>query len=116
MHHKMGRHQVKTTLKEGRESVKNNHIEHPIVEGDSSPIQKTDEGRIYSCIFTLDRDFRAKYIASKYLYTKYYTILLLRMAHAVSTLCNTILQLPHRKRLAIRQGGHKQYYLNTLYK
>src|SRR5580692_10668529 len=107
MHRKMGRHQVETTLEEGRESAKSNHVEHPIVKGNSPPIQRTDEGRIHSCIFTLDGDSRAKCIASKHLYTKYYTILLLRMAYAVSMPYNTILQPPHRKRLAIHQGGHK---------
>ena len=91
-------------------------MKQPIVKGDSPPIQRTDEGRIHSCIFTLDGDPRAKCMASKYLYTKYYTILLLWMAHAVSTLCNTILQPLYGKRLAIRQGGHKQYYPNALYK
>ena len=107
MHHKMGRHQVKTTLEEGRESTKSNHIEYPIVKGDSPPIQRTDEGRIHSCISTSDGDLRAKRMASKHLYTKYYTTLLLRMAYAVSTPYNTILQLPHGKRSAIRQSGHK---------
>ena len=97
----MGRHQVKTTLEEGRESIKSNYIEHPIVKGDSPPIQKTDKGRIYNYIFTSDGDLRAKCIASKHLCTKYYTILLLRMAYAVSTPCNTILQLPHREKPAI---------------
>ena len=116
MHRKMGRHWVEMTLEEGHESAKSNYIEYPIVKGDSPSIQRIDEGRIYSCIFTLDGDLRAKYIASKYLCAKYYTILLLRMAHAVSTLCNTILQPPHGKRPAIRQGGHKQYYPNALYK
>ena len=91
MHYKMGRYRVETTLKEGHESAKSNHMEHPIVEGNSPPIQKTDEGRIYSCIFTLDGDPRAKHIASKHLYAKYYTILLLRIAYAVSTPYNTIL-------------------------
>ena len=38
MHCKMGRHQVETTLEEGRESTKSNHVEHPMVEGDSPPI------------------------------------------------------------------------------
>ena len=97
MHRKMGRHQVKTILEEGRESAKSNHVEHPMVEGDSPPIRRTDEGRIHGCISTLDGDFRAKRIASKYLYAKYYTTLLLRMAHAVSTLYNTILQPPLSK-------------------
>ena len=78
-----------------------------MVKGDSPPIQRTDKGRIYSCIFTLDRDPRAKRIASKHLYAKYYTILLLRMAHAVNTPCNTILQPLYGKRLAIRQSGYK---------
>ena len=72
-----------------------------MVKGDSPPIQRTDEGRIYGCIFTLDGDPRAKHMVSKYLYAKYYTILLLRMAYAVSTLYNTFLQPPHGKRLAI---------------
>ena len=101
MYRKMGRHQVEMTLEEGRESAKSNYMEYPIVEGDSPPIQRIDEGRIHSCISTLNGDFRAKYIASKHLYVKYYTILLLRMAYAVSTLYNTILQPLHKKRLAI---------------
>ena len=107
MHHKMGRYRVETTLEEGYESAKSNYIKYPIVKGNSPPIQRTDEGRIYSCISTLDRDLRAKYIASKHLYVKYYTILLLQMAYAVSTLCNIILQLPYRKRLVICQNRHK---------
>ena len=116
MHRKMGRHRVETTLEEGRESAKSNHVEHPMVEGDSPPIRRTDEGRIHGCISTSDGDPRAKRMASKHLCAKYYTTLLLRMAHAVSTLYNTILQPPHGKRPAIRQGGHKQYYPNALYK
>ena len=92
MHRKMGRHRVETTLEEGRESAKSNHVEHPIVEGDSPPIQRTDEGRIHSCIFTSDGDPRAKRIASKHLYAKYYTTLLLQVAYTVSTPCNTLLQ------------------------
>ena len=107
IHRKMGRHRVEMTLEEGCESAKSNYIEHPMVEGNFPPIQKIDEGRIYSCIFTLDGDFRAKCMASKHLCTKYYTILLLWMAHAVSILCNTILQLLYGKRPAICQGGHK---------
>ena len=101
MHRKMGRHRVETTLEEGRESAKSNHVEHPIVKGDSPPIRRTDKGRIHGCISTLDGDPRAKCIASKHLYAKYYTILLLRMAYAVSTPYNTILQLLYGKRPAI---------------
>ena len=101
MHRKMGRHRVKTTLGEGRESAKGNYIEHPIVKGDSPLIQRTDEGRIYSGIFTMDKDPRAKCMASKHPCAKYYTILLLRVAYTVSAPHNTLLQLPYRKRLAI---------------
>jgi hypothetical protein len=64
-------------LEEGHKSIKSNYIEYPIVEANSPPIQRTDEGRIYSCIFTIDRDPRAKYMASKHLCAKYYTILYL---------------------------------------
>ena len=71
IHCKMGRYQVKKTLEEGRKSTKSNYIEHPMVKGNSPPIQRTDEGRIYSYIFTLNGDPRAKCIASKYLYAKY---------------------------------------------
>ena len=101
MYCKMGRHRVETTLEEGRKSAKSNYVEHPMVEGDSPPIGRIDEGRIHSCISTLDGDFRAKRMASKYLCIKYYTILLLWMAYAVSTLYNTILQPLYRKRPAI---------------
>ena len=38
MYRKMGRYRVETTLEEGRESAKSNHVEHPMVEGDSPPI------------------------------------------------------------------------------
>ena len=87
-----------------------------MVEADSPPIRRTDEGRIYGCISTTDRDPRAKRMASKHPCAKYYTTLLLRVAYAVSTPCNTLLQLPHRKRLAIRQDRYKQYHPNALYK
>ena len=77
IHYKMGRYRVKMMLEEGRESAKSNYIEHPMVKGDSPPIQRTDKGRIHSCIFTLDGDPRAKCMISKHPYAKYYTILLL---------------------------------------
>ena len=70
-------------------------------EGDSPPIRRTDEGRIYGRFSTTDRDPRAKRMASKHLCAKYYTILHLRMAYIVSTPCTTLLQLPYGKRLAI---------------
>ena len=99
MHCKMGRHQVKITLEEGRKSTKSNHVEHPMVEGDSPPIRRTDKGRIYGRIPTTDRPKR---IASKHPRPKYYAILYLRIAYTVSTPCTTLLQLQYGKRLAIR--------------
>ena len=89
-------------MEEGRERAKSNYVEHPIGEADSPPIRRTDEGRIYSRISTTDRDPRAKRMASKHLCTKYYAILHLRIAYIVSALRNTLLQLPYRKRPAIR--------------
>ena len=102
MYRKIGRYGVETTLEEGRESAKSNYVEHPIGEVDFPPIRRTNKGRIYGRISTTDRDPRAKRMASKYPCSKYYTILHLRMAYTVSALYNTLLQLPHRKRLAIR--------------
>ena len=112
MHLKMGRYGVETTLEEGRESAKSNHVEHPMGEADSPPIRRTDEGRISST----DRDPRAKRMASKHPRSKYYTTLRLRMAYSVSAPRNTLLQPPHGKRPAIRQGRDKQYQSNALYK
>ena len=82
---------METTLEEGCESAKSSYMEHPIVKGDSPPIRRTDEGRIYGSVSTTDRDPRAKRIASKYLYPKYYTILYLRIAYIVSMLRITLL-------------------------
>ena len=62
-------------MEEGGESVESNHIEHPIDNSDSPPIQRTVEGRVYSCLLTTDRDPKTKYITSKYLYPINYTIL-----------------------------------------
>ena len=53
IHCKMGRYQVKKTLEEGRKSTKSNYIEHPMVKCDFPFIQRTDKGRIYSCISTI---------------------------------------------------------------
>ena len=78
-------------LGKGRESKKSNYVEHPIVKGDSPPIQRTDEGRIYSRIPTMDGGPRPKYMANKHPCPKYYAILHLRMAHIVSTPYTTLL-------------------------
>ena len=82
---------MEAALGKGRKSKKSNYMEHPIVEGDSPPIQRTDEGRIYSRIPTMDGGPRPKCMASKYLCPKYHAILYLRMAYTVSTPCATLL-------------------------
>ena len=73
-----------------------------MVEGDSPPIRRTDEGRIHGCIPTTDGGPRPKCVASEHLCPKYYAILYVRMAHTVSTPYTTLLQPPYRKRLTIR--------------
>ena len=78
-------------MEEGGKSVKNNHVEHPIDDSDSPPIQKIVEGRVYSHLFTTDRDFKTKYIASKYLYPINYTTLYIWIAYTNSTPCATFL-------------------------
>ena len=76
-------------------------MEHPIVKGDSPPIQRINEGRIHSRIFTIDGGPRPKYMVSKYLYPKYHAILYLWMAYTVNTPYTTLLQLLYGKRSAI---------------
>ena len=72
-------------MEEGGESTESNHVEHPIDDSDSPAIQRTVEGRVYSCLFTTDRDFRTKCIASKYPYPANYTTLYVQMAYTNST-------------------------------
>ena len=78
-------------MEEGSESAKSNHVEHPIDNSDSPTIQKTVKGKIYSRLFTIDRDLRTKYMANKYLYPTNYTTLYVRMAYINSTTCTTLL-------------------------
>ena len=82
-------------MEEGGESTESNYVEHPIDDSNSPSIQKIVEGRVYSRLFTIDRDFKTKYIASKYLYPTNYTILYMQMAYINSTLYITFLQLPY---------------------
>src|SRR5437016_7231235 len=91
MHRKMGRPRVETTLEESRESAEHNYMEHPMVEADSPPIQRTDEGRIYGRLSTTDRGPRTKRMACKHPRPKYYTTLHLQMAYTVSMPHNTFL-------------------------
>ena len=78
-------------MEEGGKSAESNHVKHPIDNSNSPPIQRIVEGRVYSCLFTIDRGPRTKCIASKYLYPINYTILYVRMAYINSTLCATLL-------------------------
>jgi len=85
MHRKMGRYRVEATLEEGGEDTESNHVEHPMDDTDSPPIRRTDEGRIYGRLFTTDRGYRTKRMASKHPCPTNYTALYVRMAHTIST-------------------------------
>ena len=78
-------------MEEGGKSAKSNHMEHPMDNSDSPPIQRTVEGKVYSHFPTIDRDFRTKCIANKYLYPANYTTLYVRMAYINNTLYITLL-------------------------
>ena len=78
-------------MEEGGESAESNHVEHPMDNSDSPPIQRTVEGKVYSRLPTIDRDPRIKCIANKYLYPANYTTLYMRMAYINSTPCVTLL-------------------------
>ena len=82
---------MEAALGKGRESTKSNYMEHPMVKGDSPPIQRIVEGRIHGRIPTMDGGPRPKCIASKYLCSKYHATLLLWMAYIVNTLYTTLL-------------------------
>ena len=78
-------------MEEGGESTESNHVEHPMDDSDSPPIQKTVKGRVYGRLSIMDRDFRTKCIANKYLCPTNYTALYVRMAYINSTPCATLL-------------------------
>ena len=80
-------------MEKGGESAESNHVEHPMDDSDSPPIQRTVEGRVYGRLPTMDRDFRTKYIANKYPCPANYTILYMRMAYINNTPYTTLLQL-----------------------
>ena len=87
-------------MERGSKSTRRSHMEHPIVDANSPPIQRTNEGRIYSCLFTTDGGPRPKCMARKHPHPKYYTLMHMRMACSVSMLYTTILQPPLSKGLA----------------
>ena len=94
-------------VERGSESTRRSHMEHPIVDTDFPPIQRTNEGRIYSCLLTMDGGPRPKCMAYKHPRPKYYTLMYMRIAYSVSTLYTTILQPPLSKGLVTRQCRHK---------
>ena len=91
MHREMGRYRVEAAMEEGGESAESNHVEHPIDDSDSPPIQRTVEGRVYGRFPTTDRDPRTKRMASKHPCPANYTTLYVRMAYTNSTPCATLL-------------------------
>ena len=93
---------MEAIMEGGSENTRRSHMEHPIVDADSPPIQRTNKGRIYSSLPTADGGPRPKRMAYKYLYPKYHTPIYIRMAYLVSTLYTTILQLPLSKGPATR--------------
>ena len=66
-------------------------MEHPMVNTDSPPIQRTNEGGIYSRLPTTDGGPRPKRMARRRLYPKYHTLIYMRIARLDSTLYTTIL-------------------------
>ena len=88
-------------MKEGGESTKSNHVEHPIDNSNSPPIQRTVKGRVYGRLPTTDRDSRTKRIANKHPHPTNYTTLYMRMAYINSTPYVTFLQPSHSQRPAI---------------
>ena len=68
-------------MEEDGKSAESNHMEHPIDDSDSPPIQRIVEGRVYSHLPTTDRDPRTKCIANKHPHPTNYTILYMRMAY-----------------------------------
>ena len=82
---------MEAAIEKGGKSAESNHTEHPMDNSDSPPIQRTVEGRVYSRLFTTDRDLRTKYIVNKYLYPTNYITLYVRMAYINSTLYITFL-------------------------
>ena len=72
-------------MEEGGKSAESNHVEHPMDDSNSPTIQRTVEGRVYGRLPIMDRDFKTKCMASKYLYPVNYTTLYIQMAYINST-------------------------------
>ena len=89
-------------MERGSKSIKCSYIKYPIANADSPSIQRTNKGRIYSCLPITDGGLRPKCMARKHLCPKYYTSMHMRMAYSVSTPYTTILQPPLSKGLATR--------------
>src|SRR5580692_753724 len=98
---------MEATMERGSESTRRSHMEHPMVDADSPPIRRTNEGRIHSCLPTTDGGPRPKRMARKHPRPKYHTSMHMRMAYSVSKPYTTILQPPLSKGPATRQCRHK---------
>jgi hypothetical protein len=61
----MGRPRIEATIERGSKNTRRGYIECPIVDTNTPPIRRTNEGRIYSCLPTTDGGPRPKCIASK---------------------------------------------------
>jgi hypothetical protein len=88
---KIGRSRMEAIMEGGSKRIRRSHMEHPIVDTNSLPIQRTDKGRIYSRLPTIDGGPRSKRMARKYLRPKYYTLMYMRMACLDSTPYTNIL-------------------------
>jgi hypothetical protein len=82
---KMGRSRMEATIEGGSERIRRSYMEYPMVNTDSPPIQRTDEGRIYSRLPTTDGGPRPKRMARKHPCPKYHTLMYMRMACLDST-------------------------------
>ena len=94
-------------LKKGSKDTKHSHLKHPINNPNNPPIQRTDKGRNYSCIFITDKGYRFKCMASKHPHPKYYITMYMQMAHTVSTPYTAFLQLLLSKRLNVCKCKYK---------
>ena len=89
-------------MEKGSKNTRRSYMEHPIVNTNSPPIQRTNKGRIYSCFPITNEGLRPKCMAYKHLCPKYHTLMHMRMAYLVNTPYTTILQPPLSKGPATR--------------
>ena len=88
-------------LERGNKNTRHSHLEHPINNTNNPLIQKTDKGRIYSCVFIINKGYRPKCMANKHPCPKYYTAIYIWIVYIVSTPCTAFLQLLLSKKSTI---------------